>query len=167
MRLGLDVGIGFSALLPLAPVANCPGRSWVLSELVSRSALMNHRQAERCLVSMPTCPSHTQRRLIAPESQLRYAAKAAVFCAPPLPAEQEAALDAAALPWLLRRWTERPTRMFSKEDLLVMSYSRSKAAGGERGHTGTGAGGRGSRVGWGRRWRAPGPYLGHLGSKRG
>lgn len=46
--------------------------------------------------------------------------------------------------------------MLSKEDLLVMSYSRSKAGGGERGHTGD----LGQKDGWGGRWAAGGLTLG-------
>lgn len=57
--------------------------------------------------------------------------------------------------------------MLSKEDLLVMSYNRSKAGGGERGHAGRGdLGQKGDCYKW-----AGGavncPYPGRLGSKRG
>lgn len=57
--------------------------------------------------------------------------------------------------------------MLSKEDLLVMSYNRSKAGGGERGHAGRGdLGQKGDCY-----KRAGGavncPYPGRLGSKRG
>lgn len=58
--------------------------------------------------------------------------------------------------------------MLSKEDLLVMSYSRSKAARGkERSYWGLGAEGGWSKWVGGRSWRAQVTYPGRLGNKRG
>lgn len=58
--------------------------------------------------------------------------------------------------------------MLSKEALLVMSYSRSKAAGGERDHAGgLGRKGRYHEGAAGRGLGTGGTYPGHLGSKHG
>ena len=46
-----------------------------------------------------------------------------------LPTKQEVVELPRPLRGCQGRWVEGPTRILSKEDLLVMSYSRSKAAG--------------------------------------